>query len=239
MNTNPENTKAIEEFFEQILSEDHSSIVIHEAVEGYANLNPSNIKNLLEKFKGIDDELITETWDLALELNKWQEETQMGESEGLDLKKLKHATNDPAPPFNPEKSDNYRSVEWLKDLLLNPKELIFDRYRAMFTLREIGTEEACEALWLTLSDDHSADCSALLKHEIGFVLGQMGRNFASVWTPFLIKAVENEEEAGVVRHEWVIALGNITDKTEVMLKYSQDPDPIVRESCQVAQDMVY
>lgn len=142
MNTTEENTRIIEEFFEKVIAEDHSSIVIHEAVEGYANLNPENIHKLLEKFKGIDDDLIGETCDLALELNKWNEETKCGETEGLDLKKLKHATNDPAPPYNQEKDEKYKDVEWLKNLLLDPKEPIFERYRAMFTLREVGTDEA-------------------------------------------------------------------------------------------------
>mmetsp|Transcript_30164 Transcript_30164/g.29657 ORF Transcript_30164/g.29657 Transcript_30164/m.29657 type:complete len:97 (+) Transcript_30164:641-931(+) len=91
---------------------------------------------------------------------------------------------------------------------------------------------------MTLTEENSENCSALLKHEIGFVLGQMGHSFSKISVPYLIKAVENEKEAGVVRHECVIALGDITDKTEVMEKYSKDDEAIVRESCLVAQDMV-
>jgi deoxyhypusine monooxygenase len=239
MNTNEENTSLIQEFYEKVINEDHSSIVIHEAVEGYANLNTDNIQKLLEKFKGVDDELIGETCELALELSKWNEETKQGETEGLDLKKLKHGTNDPSPPFNIEKEEKYRDVEWLKNLLLDPKAPIFDRYRAMFTLREVNTDESCEALCQTLVEEHSSDCTALLKHEIGFILGQMGHSFAKISTPYLEKAVQNEKEAPVVRHECVIALGDITDKTEVMERYSkEDQDPIVRESCLVALDMV-
>ena len=56
--------------------------------------------------------------------------------------------------------------------------------------------------------------------------------------PYLEEAVSNENEAPVVRHECVIALGDITDKTTVMEKYAEDEDDIVRESCLVAQDMV-
>lgn len=240
MNSNEENTALITEFFEKVITEEHSSIVIHEAVEGYANLNTDNIQKLLHQFKGVDDELIGETCELALELNKWNEETKNGETEGIDLKKLKHSTNDPAPPYNiAGEEEKYRDVEWLKKLLLNPAEPIFERYRAMFTLREIGTDESCDALCQTLTDEFSPDCTALLKHEIGFVLGQMGHSFAKISTPYLEKAVQNENEAPVVRHECVIALGDITDKTEVMERFSKaDQDPIVRESCLVAQDMV-
>jgi deoxyhypusine monooxygenase len=238
MNTTQENTECIHEFFEKVITEDHSSIVIHEAVEGYANLNPDNITKLLKKFEGIDDELVNETCELALELKKWNEETNFGETEGLNLKSLKHWTNDPAPPYNQEKNDHFKSVDWLKSLLLDPTKPIFERYRAMFTLREIGTDEACEALCQSLTKENFSTCSALLKHEIGFVLGQLGHTYAKVWVPYLEQAVQNEEEAPVVRHEWVIALGDITDKTETMEKYSEDKDDIVRESWLVAHDMV-
>lgn len=238
MNSNAENTALIEEFFEQVITEPHSSIVIHEAVEGYANLDPKNIHKLLDKFKGIDDELIGETCELALELKKWNETTDHGKTEGLDLTKLKYTTNDPAPPFNPDNDENYRSVAWLQALLLDPTKPIFDRYRAMFTLREVCTDEACEALCQALTPENFANCTALLKHEIGFVLGQLGHDFGRVCVPYLEATVANEQEAPVVRHECVIALGDITDKKTVMEKYSEDSDDIVRESCLVALDMV-
>lgn len=219
MNTSEANTEKITEFFEKVITEDHSSIVIHEAVEGYANLDPKNIYNLLEKFKEYDDGLITETCDLAIELKKWNDETNHGETEKLDLKSLKHQTNDPAPPFNVELDENYKSVEWLKNLLLDDTKPVFDRYRAMFTLREINTDEACEALCQSLTDENFKNCSALLKHEVGFVLGQMGHNFKHVCIPYLEKVVADSNEAPVVRHECVIALGDITDKTAIMEKY--------------------
>ena len=222
MNKTEEYTKTIEDFFEQIISEDHSSIVIHEAVEGYANLNPKNIYTLLEKFKDRNDQLVYETCELALDLKKWNEETDVGKTENLDLTKLKYTTNDPAPPYNPENNENYKSVEWLKNLLLDPTKSIFERYRAMFTLREIATDEAWEALCQTLTKENFEKSSALLKHEIGFVMGQLGQGFAHVWVPYLEEAVNNEDEAPVVRHECVIALGDITDKKTMMEKYSKD-----------------
>jgi len=63
------------------------------------------------------------------------------------LRKLKFTTNDPAPPFNykdfPEK---YASVEKLKGILLDDKQIDFDRNRALFTLRELYTQESCIAI---------------------------------------------------------------------------------------------
>lgn len=45
---------------------------------------------------------------------------------------------------------------------------IFDRYRAMFALRNKGGREAVAALGEAFSSQ-----SALLKHEVAYVLGQM------------------------------------------------------------------
>ena len=44
--------------------------------------------------------MVLETIQLTQDLMKWQKDTNDGETEGLNLKKLKFRTNDPAPPFN-------------------------------------------------------------------------------------------------------------------------------------------
>lgn len=48
---------------------------------------------------------------------------------------------DPAPP-----SEKSHSVDELKEFLLNSENSLWDRYRAMFRLRNINTEEAVQAL---------------------------------------------------------------------------------------------
>ena len=60
-----------------------------------------------------------------------------------------------------------------------------------------------------------ASSSALLRHEIAYVLGQMQE---PVTVAGLRKQLENEEESGMVRHECAEALGSIgTDEcTEVL-----------------------
>ena len=53
-------------------------------------------------------------------------------------------------------------------------------------------------------------CSALLKHEVAYVLAQMEEvNSHSV--PFMLKSVLNDSEAPIVRHEALIAIGEILD----------------------------
>lgn len=144
MNTSKENVDIIEPFLKNIVAErKQSSIVIHEAVEALGNLSEDNLKELLAQFDDeCDDTIIKETCELALDQIKWREETEDGKLEGIDLKALKHPTNDPSPPFNPDSDVNYRSVSFLTKMLLDDKVRLFDRYRAMFTLREMHTDEA-------------------------------------------------------------------------------------------------
>ncbi len=53
-------------------------------------------------------------------------------------------------------------------MLVDEDARIFDRYRAMFGLRNKGGKEAVTAL-----GEAFASQSALLKHEVAYVLGQM------------------------------------------------------------------
>ena len=56
----------------------------------------------------------------------------------------------------------------LRATLIDESARIFDRYRAMFALRNKGGPDCVEAL-----GDAFASESALLKHEVAYVLGQM------------------------------------------------------------------
>ena len=71
----------------------------------------------------------------------------MGATENLDLSKLRFTTNDPAPPFNYKADASYTDVANLTAILLDHEnKSLFVRYRAMFTLRELYTEESCRAI---------------------------------------------------------------------------------------------
>ena len=56
----------------------------------------------------------------------------------------------------------------LRSTLIDEEARIFDRYRAMFALRNKGGRPAVHAL-----GEAFASQSALLKHEVAYVLGQM------------------------------------------------------------------
>lgn len=90
----------------------------------------------------------------------------------------------------------------LRLCLLDEDARIFDRYRAMFALRNRGGPEAVEAL----SAACTTSSSALLKHEVAYVLGQMQDARA---VEELRNVLGNAQEHAMVRHEAAEALGSI------------------------------
>ena len=92
--------------------------------------------------------MVQETCFLAKELMRWKQETNNGEKEGLKFGDLKFKTNDPAPPYSiygDEEVAARCTVEWLQDVLLM-NENLFERYRALFTIRELNTKESLIAI---------------------------------------------------------------------------------------------
>ena len=79
--------------------------------------------------------------------------------------------------------------------------------------------------------------SALFRHEIAYVLGQMQHKAC---IPQLQKQLAEMSEDPMVRHECAEALGSIAaDKCQDLLKgYVEDEARVVRESCIIALDML-
>lgn len=131
------------------------------------------------------------------------------------------------------------SVEELRKTLMDTTKPLFLRYRAMFALRDLASPPdlptAVPAV-LALAEGF-ADNSALFRHEIAFVFGQLSHP-ASI--PALTGALSNTEEASMVRHEAAEALGSLGEEPgveETLKKFLHDKEKVVRESCIVALDM--
>lgn len=137
-----------------------------------------------------------------------------------------YASVDPAPPTN------ISNVETLKNILLDESLSLFERYRAMFSLRNIISKPAVEALGAGLLQGQSA----LFRHEVAFIMGQLQSEHS---VPFLKESLENKNENEMVRHECAEALGAIAtpDCLEILNKYLLDDKRVVKESCEVALDM--
>lgn len=197
-------------------------IVRHEAGEALGAIGDPNLRELLEKYQHDPAVEVAETCQIALQRINW---IANEESKKEKLSKSLYSSIDPAPP---SKEDD---VESLKKTLLDESRPLFERYRAMFSLRNLGTTESINAL-----GEGFQATSALFRHEVAFVFGQM-QDERSV--QFLKKTLEDTAEHEMVRHEAAEALGSIaTDEcTEVLKKYLSDPRRVVRESCEVALDM--
>uniref|UniRef100_A0A3Q1HJJ4 Deoxyhypusine hydroxylase n=1 Tax=Anabas testudineus TaxID=64144 RepID=A0A3Q1HJJ4_ANATE len=102
------------------------------------------------------------------------------------------------------------------------------RFRALFTLKNLGGAEAIEWISKAFVDD-----SALLKHELAYCLGQMQDKRA---IPTLTAVLKDTQQEPMVRHEAGEALGAIGDPVvlELLKEYSQDPVIEVAETCQLA-----
>lgn len=73
-----------------------------------------------------------------------------------------------------------------------------ERFRALFTLKNVGGFLAIECI-----NECFSDSSALLKHELAYCLGQMQDKQA---IPYLIKILEDTKQEPMVRHEAGILL---------------------------------
>ena len=133
---------------------------------------------------------------------------------------------DPAPP------SEGKNISKLRNTLCDENEKMFQRMRALFALRNIGGKESVDALAAAYSSQ-----SALLKHEIAYVMGQMQDSNA---VPHLIDRLEDKEEDIMVRHEAAEALGAIGDRTalSVLEKFVDDDEVVIAESCEVALDLL-
>ena len=77
----------------------------------------------------------------------------------------KYSSVDPAPPL-PDAEEH--STRVLETILLDAQLPLFERYRAMFSLRDRGGRDAVLSLAKGFRDS-----SALFRHEIAYVFGQM------------------------------------------------------------------
>ncbi|TCD70887.1 deoxyhypusine hydroxylase [Steccherinum ochraceum] len=224
-----------------LTNEQEDPMVRHEAAEAMGAISSETAIPVLKRFANDSNRDVRETCEIALAKIEWD-----NSEEGKKHLKEKesaiqtYASIDPAPPTSkllsgrPAPEDVADSnIAHLRSKLLNKKLPLFERYRAMFALRNIGTPAAVDALADGFSDD-----SALFKHEIAFVFGQL---LSAHSVPALLRVLQDSAESDMVRHEAAEALGGIaTPEVLPHLKewmQREDSPRVVRESCQIALDM--
>ncbi|OAX34413.1 ARM repeat-containing protein [Rhizopogon vinicolor AM-OR11-026] len=221
---------------------DEDPMVRHEAAEAMGAISSAGSTATLTKYLTDSNRSVRETCEIALAKIQW-DNSEEGRQHVVSTEisdETTYTSIDPAPPSSkllsgqPKPDDTSDSViASLRTALLDTSVSLFERYRAMFALRNIGTPEAVNALAAGFSDD-----SALFKHEIAFVFGQL-LSVHSV--PSLLKVLQDASESDMVRHEAAEALGGIaTPEVLPHLKEwmtREDSPRVVKESCQVAIDM--
>ncbi|KAB2110359.1 Deoxyhypusine hydroxylase [Alternaria gaisen] len=215
---------------------EEDSMCRHEAAEALGALSDKGSLELLRALRDDAKEIdvVRETCDIAVDRIEWDHGLQKGQEK---LKKSDFTSIDPAPPL-PQGAEK-PSIPELEKTLLDTSLPLFQRYRAMFALRDLSSPPdlptavpAVQALARGFTDP-----SALFRHEIAFVFGQLSHP-ASI--PSLTEALSNTKEASMVRHEAAEALGSLGDEEGVedtLRKFLNDPEQVVRDSVVVALDM--
>ena len=84
-------------------------------------------------------------------------------------------------------------IESVSKVLNDRSRPLKERFRALFTLRNLGGEKAVEGISHCFTDS-----SALLKHELAYCLGQM-QDPAAI--PILTSVLKDVNQEPMVRHE--------------------------------------
>jgi len=197
-------------------------MVRHEAAEALGAINQPELLLLLEKYIHDPSPEVSDTCQIAVDRIKYhQTQNQQKQNEST-----KYLSVDPAPPVK------FTSTADLRTILLNKSLSLFERYRALFALRDRGDDESILAI-----SDAFDDPSAVFRHELAYVLGQVQNSKA---VPALKRVLIDINEHKMVRHEAAEALGSIAteDCLPLLEQFKNDKDEPVRESCLVALDIL-
>ncbi|KAK6625085.1 hypothetical protein RUM43_005376 [Polyplax serrata] len=214
--------RAISVLIKVLEDTEEEAIVRHEAGEALGVIGSPIAIEILTKFTGDKIQEVAETCQLALDRLKWVEGKSITDENNSNTL---FQSVDPAP------ASDETDLSKLSQILFDESLSLFERYKAMFALRNIGTDESALILTKGLTTK-----SALFSHEVAFILGQLQN---PVTVPALIDCLKDKTRNEMVRHECAEALGAIgTDVCYNILKnYVTDENRVVRESCEIALDM--
>jgi deoxyhypusine monooxygenase len=210
---------------EKVLENDTDEMVRHEAGEALGAIGKEECLPILQRFVKDPCQEVAETCEIAIDTVKWKLE-HPEEVEANFPSSEAYLSVDPAPPLTA------KDVPTLRATLMDKNLPLFVRYQAMFSLRNLSTKEAV----LALCDGFNDEKSALFRHEIAYVLGQVSHPASA---DALKEIVGKNFENKMVRHEAAEALGAIANMecVEFLRQYVDDKERVVRESCDIALDM--
>ena len=209
-----------------------SEVVRHEAGEALANFPhlKERVVPVLERHVSSPSALVAATARLALEKLRAY---RPGDN---NYNRYLKGTLEPAEPFTPAEYERFLQARGLRaedvfEWMLDPALSEYCKYQAMYYYRDHFCPDTLRLYALLLSKHNFARTSALLRHEVNFILGQLEQKAKTEeMRRALIETVENEEEEPVVRHEAVLAYSAVFGNDEVVQRQLSSPVPLVRES---------
>eukprot|EP00188_Purpureofilum_apyrenoidigerum_P001765 Plantae.Rhodophyta-Purpureofilum_apyrenoidigerum.ctg20049.p1 GENE.Plantae.Rhodophyta-Purpureofilum_apyrenoidigerum.ctg20049~~Plantae.Rhodophyta-Purpureofilum_apyrenoidigerum.ctg20049.p1 ORF type:complete len:320 (+),score=72.15 Plantae.Rhodophyta-Purpureofilum_apyrenoidigerum.ctg20049:140-961(+) len=219
-----ENAMAVPHLDDVLQDRSEDPMVRHEAAEALGAIATEQCVEILLRYAGDEEAVVRETVEIAL-----QRCEKVDSDPALRVKHDVYQSVDPVPAA----AKPTRSVPELGRMLKDQSIPLFERYEAMFALRNLanGSDGAVYALC-----DAFGDPSALFRHELAYVLGQV-QSQSSVAA--LANVLFDKNEAAMVRHEAAEALGSVgtLESEGILRKFLRDEAPVVRESCEVALDI--
>lgn len=284
-----QDSRAIPTLTKVLEDEAEHAMVRHEAAEAMGAIADPVALTILQHYKSDKDVSVRETCELAI--RKIEFEVKRAKEQPVPTTNdtdAPFAPIDPAPAFDvvaptsskeaaaaaaadSSSSSVLASIPTYRTTLLDPSQTLFDRYRAMFSLRNAVHAARRESEQPTLTSSQRTDVlakgkeavlalcdslndkSALFRHEICFVFGELAH---ASCVPAMLKVLSDPEEHEMVRHEAAEALGAVVEEgdedevakeggaslTEQVMKelkrWAEDLEAprVVRESCIVALD---
>jgi deoxyhypusine monooxygenase len=216
-------------------------ITRHEAAEALGAIGDDGALDCLCQYTGHESVPLKETCVLGVD--------RLQES---DVSSGDYNTVDPVAVEKGSLKATEADIEQLLHKLLSADTTLPEKYRCLFSLRSMTTDDhkpsvkAVIALGRALKDERT---SALLRHEIAFVIGQLAFGMCASLIPSCIESlkasVQDSSEHCMVRHEAAIALGSVAgdnkDIEEFLAEVGDLPidqnnqdEAIVIESCLIA-----
>ncbi|EOR04718.1 hypothetical protein E3P92_00995 [Wallemia ichthyophaga] len=228
-----------------ILQDTEQDVMVrHEAAESLGAISSLSSLDILSKYANMPDIDISirETCDISIK--KIQFDHRDGKTADGDNEQNKIPVIDPAPATK-STDVTANNVEILRESYLNDQLPLFERYRAMFGLRNIvlnsNSNQSIHNAALNSIADGFADKSVLFRHEVAYVFGQIDSPAA---IPALLKVLYDDKEHEMVRHEAAETLGGLgadsADAKNALLDFAKsiDAPKVIRDSCIVALDML-
>jgi deoxyhypusine monooxygenase len=211
-------------------NEQEDCMVRHEAGEALGAIGKEDALEILRKYANDPVREVRETCELAIQNI---EDKLKGNVEEDPQILEEFQSIDPAPAPRDYKK---MSTEELREIYLNTDLSLYERYKAMFGLRNRSSALNDHAATMALCDGFFTNDGALFKHEVAFVLGQLQKQETA---DILEQVLRDQSMHCMVRHEAAEALGSISNTRSMSLleEFKNDKDEVVKDSCLVAIDM--